>query len=137
MYEVYIKRPADTITVEFDFREFVARVATDGVASGDIRFAVRSAPGITVSSAMSIPGLVVCTVSGGDMGRVYQIGLDATTPDGESQAEVRKVRVRDPSLFGLLPATSEVVLGDASTATYLTMPNGDRLTMPNGDYLTI
>lgn len=123
MADNYIKRPSDVIDVQFDLRDFVAAVGLQGVAPEDVQFLLRNEPGITITSTMGAIGLIDMSVSGGTMGRVYLIGVEATTPDGDSKVEVSRVRVRDPSLFALLPSDSE------------TTPTGDVIADPAGDLL--
>lgn len=103
MADNYIKRPNDILDAEFDLRDFVASVATQGVAPGDVGFKLRNEPGISVTSEMPEIGLIKMRVSGGLVGRVYQIGVEASTLDGDSHVEMSRVRVRDPSLFDALP----------------------------------
>lgn len=99
----YIKRPSDVLDAEFDLRDFVAAVGLQGVAPEDVSFRLRNEPGIDVSSTMPVIGLIHMRISGGTMGRVYLVGVEATTTDGDSRVEMSRVRVRDPSLFDLLP----------------------------------
>jgi len=119
----YIKRPSDVIDAQFDLRDFVAAVGLQGVAPEDITFTVRNETGITVTSNMTTIGLLDLRVSGGTIGRVYVIGVEATTVDGDSRVEVSRVRVRDPSLFYLLPDTS--VVDDGSTYVLDTYVDAD------------
>lgn len=111
----YVKRPGDTITVPFDMRAFVTAVGLQGVLPAAVVFEVRSQVGITVTSAMSTIGLVVLTVSGGTVGRVYEIGVAASAPSGDSSVDMATVRVRDPSLFTLLPTGTAPGAGAATT----------------------
>ena len=131
---IYTKRPQDSLTVTFDLRGFVARMVSEGVSPESIAFSVRQAPGVDVASTMAVRGLVVCVVSGGELGKFYHLGVDATAPDGDSQSEVSRIRVRDASQYDALPTESEVTFG--STVVYLTTPSGLRLTTLAGEYLT-
>jgi hypothetical protein len=110
MTRIYTKRPQDDLSITFDLRGFVARMVSEGTAAEEISFSVRQAPGFDVASSMAVRGLVACEVSGGDLGKFYHLGVDATAPDGSSQSEVCRVRVRDASLYDVLPPESEVPL---------------------------
>lgn len=120
MADNYIKRPNDVLDAEFDLRDFVASVAAQGVAPGDVAFKLRNEPGISVTSEMPEVGLIKMRVSGGLVGRVYQIGVEASTADGDSMVEMSRVRVRDPSLFDALPpAPNEGGPGSYMTEDYV------------------
>ncbi len=106
--DAYVKTPAATIECEFALRAFVAAQAALGVSSASLSFLLRSEPGITVTSSMPEVGLVIVSVAGGAMGRVYQLGVQATAPDGDSAVSMTRIRVRDPSLFNLLPGGTTV-----------------------------
>lgn len=121
--DAYVKRPSDSIEVEFDLRDFVAQVVADGGVAAEILFDIRQEAGITVSSTMPETGLVLCAVSGGASGRVYRLAVSALAADGDSRIEATRIRVRDPSLFDLLPADSEAAVG----GDVMVDPDGDRL----------
>lgn len=114
MPDNYIKRPSDVLDAVFDLRDFVALVGRQGVAPEDVRFKLRNEPGITVTSTMDTPGLINMRISGGTVGRVYLVGVEASTDDGDSRVEMSRVRVRDPSLFDSLPPGE-----GESTVTYM------------------
>jgi hypothetical protein len=90
---------------------------------------MRSDPGVTIASSLQVTGLIALTVSGGDIGRVYSIGIEARAPDGDSAVDVKRVRVRDPSLFEILPGGT--ALGDQ----FIVDPVGDFLVDPVGDFI--
>jgi hypothetical protein len=101
----YVKRPGEKLEFPVDLRDFVADVFEQGVAAEDVQFKVRSDPGIVVTSTMpDAVGLLKLAVTGGTAGRIYQVGVEATTPDGDSRVEMARVRVREPSNFETLPA---------------------------------
>lgn len=115
MADNYIKRPSDVLDAVIDLRDFVAEVAAQGIAPEDVTFRLRNDPGINVTSTMPEIGLLKLRVSGGVMGRVYLVGAEASTPDGDSQIEMSRVRVRDPSLFDSLPPGTT----EETTSTYV------------------
>jgi hypothetical protein len=125
----YVKRPSDVIDVQFDLSEFVTEQQANGVAPEDISYTMRSDPGVTIASSLQVTGLIALTVSGGDIGRVYSIGIEARAPDGDSAVDVKRVRVRDPSLFEILPGGT--ALGDQ----FIVDPVGDFLVDPVGDFI--
>lgn len=119
MADAHIKRPSDVIDVQFDFLAFVAAVGLEGVSPIQISFFLRTEPGLTIASSMETIGLVKLRVGSGVMGRVYDLGVEATTPDGDSAVQMTKVRVRDPSLFEILDSTTEVtIVPPAGAATW-------------------
>lgn len=132
--DAYVKRPSDSTLVEFDLRAFVAEVVAGGGQSSEILFDLRQEPGITVVSEMPEVGLVRCTVTGGAAGRVYRLALEAVAADGDAKVDQTLIRVRDPSLFGLLPPDSEAAVG----GDVVVDPDGDRLVDPAvaTDFLT-
>jgi hypothetical protein len=132
MSDVIVKRPTDIVTVRFDFREFVTRVVAEGVAVEDVSYTLRAQAGVTISASLvDNAGLLDVVVSGGAIGVVYDYGIEAKTPEGDSSVDVRKVRVRDPSLFPVLPTTGETVLG----TFHLVTDTGDDLVTEAGDFL--
>jgi hypothetical protein len=104
MQNAYVKRPSDKLEVTVDLTKFVANVVGQGIAPEDVLYVVRNEPGITVVSTPAVSGRVALAITGGAVGRVYQCGVEASTTDGDSQIEMFRVRVRDPSLFDTLPA---------------------------------
>jgi hypothetical protein len=132
MPQVYIKRPSDIITVQFDLREWVADRVAEGAVEEDIEFRLRATSGLAIETESSVTGLINATVSGGDMGRVYDIGMEARTIDGDSMVDMRKVRVRDPSLFDLLPSETEIPIGGGNR---FVTDGGEYLVTDTGDYL--
>jgi hypothetical protein len=118
MADVIVKRPTDIRTERFDFRTFVAQVVAEGVPIEDVSYTLRATAGITISaSVFNVDGQLDVTISGGAVGVVYDYGIEAKTPEGDSAVDMRKVRVRDPSLFPLLPTTGEIVIGDFRIVT--------------------
>jgi hypothetical protein len=130
----YVKRPSDSLSIEFDVRTFVAAVVAAGGQSSAIEFNVRQEPGITVTSEMPEVGLVRCTVLGGNAGRVYRVALEAVAADGDSTVDQTVVRVRDASVFGLLGLDTEAAVG----GDVVVDPAGDRLVDPavSTDFIT-
>jgi hypothetical protein len=63
--DAYVKRPNDVLLVQFDVRDFVAEQVAAGAVAAEILFNLRQEAGVTVTSTMSTPGLVDCTVTGG------------------------------------------------------------------------
>lgn len=124
--DAYVKRPSDETIVTFDLRSFVAEVDADGGDTSLIEFNVRQEMGISVVSSMGELGLVTCIVTGGAMGRVYRLSLEAVAANGDSKVDATRIRVRDPSLFNLLPSDSEAAVG----GDVLVDPEGDRLVDP-------
>jgi hypothetical protein len=119
MAEYIVKRPTDIRVERFDFGEKVAEWVAEGTLVADIGYTLRSSAGITVACELidASLGLLDVTINGGQMGVVYDYGIEARTPSGDSDIDMRKVRVRDPSLFPLLPTDSEVVIGDFRIVT--------------------
>lgn len=132
--DAYVKRPSDSTLVEFDMRAFVAEVVAAGGVAAEILFNLRQEPGITVTSTMSEVGLVLCTVTGGNAGRVYRLACEAIAADGDSKVDQTLIRVRDASLFGVLELETEAAVG----GDVMVDPNGDRLVDPavSTDFIT-
>ena len=66
----------------------------------------------------------VDAAAGNDFVMIVQNGVPTLIEKSELLAEV-------------LARLNALEAGTGQQATYLTMPNGDRLTMPNGAYLTL
>lgn len=132
--DAYVKRPNDVLLVQFDVRDFVAAQVAAGAVEAEILFNLRQEAGVTVASTMSTPGLVDVTVTGGVVGRVYRLALEAEAFGYGSKVVPMRIRVRDPALFTLLPSDSEAAVG----GDVLVDPDGDRLVDPavSTDFIT-
>lgn len=91
--DAYVKRPTETVRVEFDLRAFAASVSPSIVT-----YTIRADAGPTIVDGSTVVGLVVLLVSGGRVGRVYRVSVEATTADGQSTTQVRRIRMREPNL---------------------------------------
>jgi len=108
----YVKRPDDTLKVQFDMRSFVAEVDPSAVT-----FFVKSEEGIDVEDESTVTGLIELSITNGRIGRVYLLGIEATTSDGQSRVDMRRVRLVDPSEWPGLPPGTPVGPG-ASQSLY-------------------
>ena len=131
--DTYIKRPSDTIVASFDFSDFVLLAVGDGDLAADITFLLHAGEGITVTPDMPTVGLINLTLTGGVMGRVYSFGIEASSPSGRSQVDMRVLRVRDPTLFALLPDSNAVLIGGSGNA--FVTETADVLVTESGDIL--
>lgn len=91
--DAYVKGKNEQITIEFDMREFVARVAPEAVT-----FVYRAEPGLVIGDKTMTLGLIEMTVGGGIVGRVYKVGIEASTVSGQSISDTRLVRLRAAEL---------------------------------------
>jgi hypothetical protein len=87
---------------------------------------------LTIATENPETGLINATVSSGAMGRVYDVGMEGRTTAGDSIVDMRKVRVRDPSLFDLLPSETEIPIGGGNR---FVTHGGEYLVTDTGDYL--
>lgn len=85
-----VKRPSETLSVTFDFTEFVA-----AVAPSEVTYMLRGELGPTFLLASNTAGLIELLIFGGESGRTYLFGYEARTADGQSVVDTRRLRVRD------------------------------------------
>ncbi len=90
--DAYVKAPTETLRIEFDFRDFVASVDPEVVT-----FVFLGEAGLTLADSTTVPGLIEMDVTGGVTGRVYRVGVEASTPSGEATSDTRRVRLREPA----------------------------------------
>lgn len=104
--DAYIKRPSATLRVEFDMRVFAASVSPEIVT-----YVIRCEAGLTITDRTTIVGLLELDVGAGLAGRVYQFGVEATTPSGQSRVDMRKMRLVDVALPSALTPSSVLIPG--------------------------
>ena len=105
--DAYVKGKNEQLTIEFDMREFVARVAPEAVT-----FVYRAEPGLVLGDKTMTLGLIQMTVGGGIVGRVYKVGVEASTGSGKSISDTRLVRLREPALPPIvIPSTAPLPSG--------------------------
>ncbi|HWH83245.1 MAG TPA: hypothetical protein VNU71_13525 [Burkholderiaceae bacterium] len=91
--DTYTKTTGETVRLEFDMREFAL-----SVLPASVTYMLRADPGTVATDATIDPDLLLIDVSGGKLGRVYKVGIEATSSDGDSKTDMRKVRIVDPAL---------------------------------------
>jgi hypothetical protein len=111
--DAYVKTPAETVRVTIDMRQFV--IDADPVP---VSFSLRSDLGIVITDQTTLPGLIELDVSGGNTGRVYVLGVEATTTDGQSEVVTRRIRLREVDLWPGLPVAGPIGTPGVSSSQY-------------------
>lgn len=117
-----VAMPAQTVRQIFDFTAFAAAVSPQVVTyqgHGDL--------GPTYTEVSNVGGLITLDLSSSDLGRVFEFGYTATTPDGQQETDLRRLRIRQPVDVSAIPVTL-----DLAFLTEL----GDVLVTENGDVLS-
>lgn len=118
----YVKRPGDTLTVEFDFAEFVER-------NGPARYILKAEPGVTIATTIAAQDVMHLAITGGAIGRVYRFGFEATTDEGDSLTDMRILRIRDAQGYG----DDRVKVEDGELVPSLTTEDGTVLKTEGGE----
>jgi hypothetical protein len=126
--QTYTVRPSELAAIQFDFRDWVAARVAEGQTAGTLVFEMRFSAGLTVNSTSPEIGLIDVTATSTRIGGVFEIGIEGRAPDGDSIVDVRKVRVRDPSVFEQLPE-------DESAVDFVVDPLGNFLVDPLGNFI--
>jgi len=111
--DAYTKRPDDLTKVVFDMRSFVAEVDPNPVT-----FLLKVEEGIFATDVSTTPGLIELEIGGGRTGRVYLFGIEATTSDGQSRTDMRRMRLVDPSEWPIVDTTPVPVGSNAPQSQY-------------------
>jgi hypothetical protein len=111
--DAYEKTPAEIAHVVVDMRDFVAEVDPQVVT-----FTLRAELGIAIDDVTTTVGLIELDVSGGKTGRVYVIGVEAKTGDGQSETVTKRIRLIEPPLWPDLPGGVPVGGVGAGSSSY-------------------
>ncbi len=91
----WIKRPVDTIKQTIDMTGYVRTLVAQGYAEDTLVFRFRSDVGLTVSCSVTAKGTFSFVISGGVLGRVYNVAAEVYAPSGDSRVESASVRIRE------------------------------------------
>lgn len=119
------KRPAETITVSFDFNSFLRRVNKPYAEYTPL---VQS--GLSLLSTTVQGAIVTMTLYGGTADVTYAFGVRAETEDLQTETQTRAVYV-------LAVNAPEEIGGIGGETTYLTDSGGDLLVTADGEALSV
>lgn len=128
MNNSYVKRPDDTLAVEFDFTEFAARVDPE-----PIEYLLKAEAGLTIAAAVTSANVIGLVITGGSIGRVYRFGFEAKTQEGDSQVDMRVLRIREP--LDLSNVDDVTLIDPDEISEILTTLLGEVLTTEDGETL--